>query len=115
MTVIEPNPVFQHCSEVPAGKIPDMTVLHHFDSHYSLIVPDTCWLAINGGLDYQREVSVEEKNSKSFSSESGIEDRIIVLEKQFVALSQRCLFLEKTNESLKKKFKTCHQNMSSQM
>ena len=61
VTTIEPNQKFQNCSEVPAGKIPEMTVLHHFDSHYSLIVPDKCWLAMNGGLDYQRELKEKEK------------------------------------------------------
>ena len=61
VTTIEPNQKFQNCSEVPAGKIPEMTVLHHFDTHYSLIVPDKCWLAMNGGLDYQRELKEKEK------------------------------------------------------
>ena len=35
-----------------------MIVLHLKDSHYDLIVPKNSNLAIEGGLDYQREVLI---------------------------------------------------------
>ena len=54
ISIIEPNPDFLQCSEVPVGKVPDMVIFHEDESHYSLIIPDDSRLAVEGGLDYQR-------------------------------------------------------------
>ena len=51
---IEPNLEFKPFAEFPAGHIPDMIILHEHNVHYSLIIPEDCRLAENGGLDYQR-------------------------------------------------------------
>ena len=58
VNVIEPNPALASCSKLPAGKIPDMTILHEKDSHYNLVVHERSRLALEGGLDFQR---IEEK------------------------------------------------------
>jgi hypothetical protein len=37
--IIEPDPNFVRCSELPAGKVPEMIVLNEHNSHYDLIIP----------------------------------------------------------------------------
>ena len=118
VTVIEPNPKFEKCSEVQAGKIPDMTVLHHFNSHYSLIVPSNCWLAQNGGLDYQRKLSENKKNKESSiidNPSNVVEDRLTLLEKKIDCLQKRCQSLEEKNEKLESRLKeviSSHNNVT---
>ena len=49
--IIEPNPELQKYAEIAPGKIPDMTIFHEHNVHYSLIIPKNCRLAENGSLD----------------------------------------------------------------
>ena len=58
VNIFEPNPELSESREFSAGQVPDMIVLHLKDSHYDLIVPKNSKLAIEGGLDYQREVLI---------------------------------------------------------
>ena len=68
VTKIGPNPQLANFSELPAGRIPEMVLLHEENSHYNLIIPRNCRLALDGGLDYQRKE--QEKKMKE-----GVRDR----------------------------------------
>ena len=73
VTLIEPNPKFSDHSLVPAGTVPDMIFLHEYNSHYSLIVPEDCRLATDGGLDYQRR---EQKTNSLKEDENMDADKV---------------------------------------
>ena len=108
ITVIEPNPEFANCSVIPVGKLPDMTVLHHFDSHYSLIVPKDCWLAQTGGLDHQRAQKQKNKDKVKQSSEATVEERITSLEVIVSKLESKCSMLSEKNDNLEKLLNAWH-------
>ena len=52
VSMILPNPDLVNISELLAGRIPQMQILHEEKSHYNLIIPRQSSLAIDGGLDY---------------------------------------------------------------
>ena len=113
VNIIEPNPEFKQFSELPAGKVPDMTVLHEHDSHYNLIVPNDSMLAREGGLDHQRienlkqNVDNSKKNNEKETTKTpgNLEDRIEKLETKLVELQNRCDMLEEENKELKKEIR----------
>ena len=110
VNIIEPNPEFAQFSELPAGTIPDMIVLHEYDSHYNLIVPSDSILAREGGLDHQRienlnknaEVENSNKNleKEPIKAPESLEDRVKKLEAKLEEVQNRCDKLEKKNKEL---------------
>ena len=86
VNIFEPNPELSESSELSAGQVPDMIVLHLKDSHYDLIVPKNSKLAIEGGLDYQREVEAKRNKPEKINHDldpnksMGLEEKISKLE-----------------------------------
>ena len=64
-------------------KVLNMLVLHHFDTHYSLIVPGNSWLALSGGLDHQRVQSKLKENEENNSGMNDV-DKISIVRTTFV-------------------------------
>ena len=61
VSIIEPNPALAAKSVHKQGLIPEMLLLHEENTHYSLIIPRDSSLAIDGGLDNQREEASNHK------------------------------------------------------
>ena len=112
VNIIEPNPALASCSELPAGKIPDMIILHEKDSHYNLIIHESSRLALEGGLDYQRteeKKKIEEKKQEKIDvlSSSKINDDFKKnLVEKIAVLEERCRNLEVENRGLISRLKT---------
>ena len=105
VNIIEPNPALVGVSELPAGKIPDMVLLHEKDSHYNLVIPENCRLALEGGLDFQRTEEINKfevigAKDKDIP-ENILELRITALEKKCKDLESKVTNLEAENRKLK--------------
>ena len=72
--IIEPNPDFKMYAEIPPRIISDMLILHEYNVHYSLIIPEDSRLAENGGLDLQR--SQNAKNVSRITKQSATQMNI---------------------------------------
>ena len=111
VNIFEPNPELSDASEFSVGQVPDMTVLHLKDSHYDLIVPRNSKLAIEGGLDYQREVEMKRNKQEKMDhaldpqKSMGLEEKISKLEAGMRSLQEKVSKLEKENEELRAKNK----------
>ena len=95
VNIIEPNPDI--AGVVPSGTVPDMVILHEENSHYNLIIPKSHTLALEGGLDYQRE------NKEIFTSINVQENMIkeSYLEGKIRYLEMKCKSLEVKLENVK--------------
>ena len=117
----EPNPEFAGSSDFSMGQIPEMTIFHDYNVHYSLVVPQESRLATDGGLDYQREELArkkaeesdkkEKKESKEFNIKD-IVDKVNAMEEKIRDLERNCSRLEHENEELSKKIDTIEARMS---
>ena len=108
VNIIKPNPELANLSKLPTGWIPEMVILHEENSHYNLIIPRNSKLALEGGLDYQRNEQNKKVNSgkqKINQNESKEIYEKKVLEAKIVELESKCDKLETENESLIEKLK----------
>ena len=63
VNIIEPNPALALKSDITKGVVPDMILLHRENVHYDLIIPTNNRLAIEGGLDMQRQEASKNLNN----------------------------------------------------
>ena len=109
VNIIEPNPALIGVNELPAGKIPDMVLLHEKDSHYNLVIPENSRLALEGGLDFQRKKEIDRiglsEEVMTDVSENTLELRITALEKKCKDLESKVTSLEAENRMLRKSAK----------
>ena len=92
-------------SELPAGQIPEMVLLHQEDSHYNLIIPRTSKLALDGGLDFQRQEQKKKIDEKNQERSKPVEVNVKLLEERIQQLENKCKNLEYEKNSLVQKLK----------
>ena len=88
VNIIEPNP--DVIGVVPSGTVPEMIILHEENSHYNLIIPKNHILALEGGLDYQRE-------NKEIITPKNVQENVIkesYMEEKIRYLEMKCKSLE---------------------
>ena len=96
VNIIEPNPALALKSDITKGVVPDMILLHRENVHYDLIIPTNNRLAIEGGLDMQRQEA--SKNINNAENQNKKKAPEIDTTK---ALTEKIIFLEKECEKLK--------------
>ena len=97
VNMIEPNPELKSMNKYPKGYVPDLVLLHEKDLHYNLIIPKNSRLAMDGGLDFQRNESAKESNvdlKDNGNKENLIDNDQILLKHKLAELEAKCQLLE---------------------
>ena len=112
VSMIEPDPGFSCVKNSPTGAIPEMVLFHQNNVHYDLVVQKASKLAIEGGLDYQRQhksnksVENEEDNEKqdknAMEDKAELKEKVAILEVKLHALQEKLVKLEAEKEAILK-------------
>ena len=85
-----------------------MTVLHEENMHYNLVIPKNSKLAVDGGLDHQRNEHVKSQfvDKINDKKEDLNKDNLKSLQKKIQDLENECCSLKEENKKLKKALKS---------